>query len=70
MTKKKIGVGVHYQAIPHHPFYKEKYNWNPNDYPNAVKFGNETVSLPISAKLNDNELERIIKSVKEVLNGK
>ena len=69
MTKKNIGVGVHYQAIPIHPFYQKTYGWKPEEYPNAVKFGQETVSIPLSAKLNENEIERIIKSVKEVLNG-
>jgi len=69
MTKKNIGVGVHYQAIPIHPFYQKTYGWKPEEYPNAVRFGQETVSIPLSAKLNENEVEKIIKSVKEVLNG-
>jgi dTDP-4-amino-4,6-dideoxygalactose transaminase len=70
MTKRKIGVGVHYLAIPEHPFYQNTYNWRPEDYPHATKFGHQTVSIPLTAKLTDGELERIIKSVKEVINGK
>lgn len=70
MTKKNIGVGVHYQAIPNHPFYQKTYGWKPDEYPNAVKFGQETVSIPLSARLNESEIERIITSVKEVLHGK
>jgi dTDP-4-amino-4,6-dideoxygalactose transaminase len=70
MTKRKIGVGVHYLAIPEHPFYQNTYNWRPEDYPHAAKFGQQTVSIPLTAKLTDGELERIIKAVKEVINGK
>lgn len=70
MAKRNIGLGVHYQAIPIHPYYQKTYGWVPEEYPNALKFGKETVSIPLSAKLNDNELEHIIKSVKEVLNEK
>lgn len=68
MTEKNVGVGVHYQAIPQHPFYQEKFGWDPKHYPNAVKFGNETVSIPLSAKLTNEEVNYIIKSIKEILN--
>ncbi|NQV78025.1 MAG: DegT/DnrJ/EryC1/StrS family aminotransferase [Lutibacter sp.] len=70
MTKRGIGVGVHYQAIPIHPYYKETFGWNLEDYPNAVKFGNETVSLPISPALSHQDVQKIIKTVKSILNGK
>ena len=69
MNEKKIGCGVHYKAIPDHPFYKKKYNWNINDYKNAIDFGNETVSIPLSGILTDNEVERVTNAVKEILNG-
>ena len=70
MNDNKIGVGVHYESIPMHPYYQETFDWNPSDYPNALKFGNETVSIPISPKLTDNELDKIISVTKSILSGK
>ena len=70
MNDNRIGVGVHYESIPMHPYYQETFDWNPSDYPNALKFGNETVSIPISPKLNDNELDKIISVTKSILSGK
>ena len=70
MNDNKIGVGVHYESIPSHPYYKRKFNWDCKDYPNAFKFGNETVSIPISPKLTDNELDKIISVIKSILSGK
>jgi len=67
MTKRKIGVGVHYIAIPDHPFYKEKYNLNVQDYKNAIGFGRETASIPISPKLSETEISYIIESVQEII---
>ena len=70
MNDNKIGVGVHYESIPMHHYYQETFDWNPSDYPNALKFGNETVSIPISPKLTDNELDKIISVTKSILSGK
>ncbi len=70
MNENKIGVGVHYESIPMHPYYQKIFKWKPTDYPNALKFGNETVSIPISPRLNDNELDKIISVTKNILSGK
>lgn len=67
MNNQNIGTGVHYLAIPEHPFYKEEFGWKLDDYPNAVKTGRQTVSLPLSPKLTEADIERIISLVKKVL---
>ncbi len=66
MTKEKIGVGVHYLSIPEHPYYRERYGWETTEYPNATKIGRRTVSLPMSAKLNEENVESVIQSVKKI----
>jgi len=60
MTMRNIGVGVHYLSIPEHPIYREKFGWNLGQFPNATSVGRKTVSLPLSAKLTDDEVERVI----------
>jgi len=71
MTERNIGVGVHYLSLPEHPIYQEKFGWRPEDYPNAMRIGRQTVSLPLSAKLTDEEVERVIEAVgEEVLSAK
>ena len=67
MYESKIGTGVHYLSIPEHPFYQRKYGWNPKYYPNAMRVGRQTVSLPLSAKLDKNEVGRIIQAVPGIL---
>ena len=70
MTANNIGVGVHYLSIPEHPVYQEKFGWQPADYPNAMRIGRETVSLPLSAKLTDNEVSFVVEAVRNVLSAK
>lgn len=67
MTRRKIGVGVHYVSLPEHPYYKRRYGWKPEDYPNAMRVGRQTVSIPISAKLSDRDVDDVISAVQEIL---
>jgi len=67
MTAQNIGVGVHYLSIPEHPYYQQTFGWKPEDYPNTLRIGRQTVSLPLSAKLIDEDVEDVIKAVRKVL---
>jgi dTDP-4-amino-4,6-dideoxygalactose transaminase len=70
MTANDIGVGVHYLSIPEHPVYQEKFGWRPEDYPHAMRTGRQTVSLPLSAKLTDGEVARVIEAVRQAVSAK
>ncbi|MEO1444936.1 MAG: DegT/DnrJ/EryC1/StrS family aminotransferase, partial [Cyanobacteria bacterium J06635_11] len=67
MTARKIGVGVHYLSIPEHPYYQETFGWRPEDYPEAMRIGRQTVSLPLSAKLTDVDVDDVISAVRSIL---
>ena len=65
MAAAGIGVGVHYLSIPEHPYYQETFGWSPEDYPVAAAAGRSIVSLPLSSKLTDHEVERVKRAVRE-----
>jgi len=67
MHKQAIGTGVHYLSVPEHPYYQQRFGWEPEQWPNAMRIGRQTVSLPISPKLSDGELERVMNAVKVTL---
>lgn len=67
MTARKIGVGVHYLSLPEHPYYQETLGWRPENYPHAMEIGRRTVSLPISPKLTDADVDYVIGMVRSVL---
>ncbi len=67
MTAARIGVGVHYLSIPEHPYYQTRFGWRPQDWPHAQRIGRSTVSLPLSARLEDADVERVIAAVRHVL---
>ena len=68
LTKRNVGVGVHYLSIPEHPFYQETFGWKPADFPQAMRVGRQTISLPISPKLSDQDVEDVVAAIRWTLN--
>ena len=64
MTAARIGVGVHYRSIAEHPYYRQAFGWRPENYPAALEIGRRTVSLPLSPKLTDQDVDDVIKSTR------
>jgi dTDP-4-amino-4,6-dideoxygalactose transaminase len=69
MTARKIGVGVHYLSIPDHPYYQETLGWTADDFPNSRDVGRQTVSIPLSAKLTDEDVRDVIAAVEDILDS-
>ena len=70
MTAHGIGVGVHYVSIPEHRFYQQTYGWCPEQWPHAMRIGRQTVSLPLSPLLSDDEISRIIEAVQNIIDSR
>jgi dTDP-4-amino-4,6-dideoxygalactose transaminase len=69
MTARNIGVGVHYLGIPDHPYYQQEFGWNPDDYPHATRVGRQKVSLPLTSKMTDRDVDDVIDAVRNVLSS-
>lgn len=69
MTARKIGAGIHYLSLPEHPYYREHLGWRPEDYPNAMRVGRQTVSLPCTPYLVPDEVDHVIDSVRALIPG-
>ncbi len=67
MTARGIGVGVHYLSIPEHPYYQASFGWKAEDYPRAMQVGRQTVSLPLSARLADEDAQDVAGAVRGAL---
>lgn len=66
MNQCRIGTGVHYLAVPEHPYYQQRYNWRPEQWPHATNLGRQTISLPLSPKLSEADVDRIIETVTSI----
>jgi dTDP-4-amino-4,6-dideoxygalactose transaminase len=67
MNAARIGTGVHYLSIPEHPYYQQQFSWRPEQWPNAMKLGRETVSIPLSPAMSDGDVERVIDATRRIV---
>jgi dTDP-4-amino-4,6-dideoxygalactose transaminase len=67
MIAEKIGVGVHYRSIPEHPYYRRTFGWLPEECPEAYRIGRQTVSLPLSPKLTESDVEDVVSAVRRIV---
>ena len=67
LHREDIGTGVHYISLHLHEYYRKRYSFGENDFPNAKYVSDRTISLPLSSKLSDEDVEDVIAAVKRVL---
>jgi dTDP-4-amino-4,6-dideoxygalactose transaminase len=67
LKDRNIGTSLHFIPIFEHPFYKNKFNFIKNDYPNASNMYNKALSLPLFAGMTDVDVDDVVTSVKELL---
>jgi dTDP-4-amino-4,6-dideoxygalactose transaminase len=69
MAQLGVGVGIHYKALPEHSYYQHRLGWRPGDTPVATSIGHRSVSLPLSPRLTDADIERLVLAVHAALAG-
>ena len=67
LKAENIGSGIHFVALHLHSFYRNNLGYQRGDFPNAEYISDRTVSLPMSPKLIDKDLDDVIKAVKKIV---
>jgi len=68
LKKHNIGVGVHFMPVHQHLYYSETFNLDDKNYPVASATFPRLMSLPIYPGMTDTSVEKVITSVREILN--
>ena len=68
LKENGVGVSIHYATpVPLMSYYKNKYGYKDKDFPNAVHYGNQSISLPVHAKLTESDIEYICQTLLKVM---
>lgn len=65
LYERGIGTGIHYDPVHLEPAYSVL-GYRKGDFPIAEKIGRETVSLPLSNCMTEEEAEYVVKEVKKI----
>lgn len=69
LLAENIGAALHYRAIHTHHFYRDKYKFHPQDFPNAYHVGQSILSLPLTPKMTPADVDDVIRGVQKVLDA-
>ena len=67
LRNEGVGTQVHYIPVPTQPYYKNTFGYKDGDYPVAEKYYEQELSLPLYPGLSDDDVNTVIKAVKEVI---
>jgi len=67
LRAENIGVHVHYIPLHLQPYYKKKFGYKKGDFPVAEDYYDRTLTLPIFPKMDDKDIDDVIKAVKKVI---
>lgn len=67
LAQAKIGTSVHFIPLHLHPFYRDMYQLEADDFPAALYAYRRAVSLPIYPGMTDEDVEDVIAAVEQLL---
>jgi len=63
LQKDGIGIAVNYRAVHLLKFYRETFDYKEGTFSNAERIGGSTISIPLYPKLENEEIDYVIKSL-------
>ena len=67
MADEGIGTSVHFIPLHVQPYWRDRYNFQPESYPASWNAYQRAVSLPIYPRMTDEDVARVAGSVREIL---
>jgi dTDP-4-amino-4,6-dideoxygalactose transaminase len=64
---RNIGASVHFIPIHLHPYYRDKYRWQPQDFPVTYMEYQRLLSLPLHPGLSDEDVTDVIEAVIDIV---
>jgi len=65
LKEKGIGASIHYAVpVPMMTYYRDKYGYSSEDFPNAVRYGNRVISLPVHLHIKRDDINYIGEQLK------
>ena len=66
LKARQIGSQVHYIPVPAQPFYRGL-GFRPEDYPRALRYYDEALTLPLFFALTDDDQRRVVGALEELV---
>lgn len=59
LHRQNIGIGIHYQALHLHRYYRQDFRYEPDEFPNSLWLSEPTMSPPLSPGFTEEDVEDV-----------
>ncbi len=67
MRQANIGASVHFIPLHIHPFYREMFEYQPEDFPQALRAYQGAISLPLYPRMSEADVWAVIDAVRDIV---
>ena len=68
--EKGVLVNFHYIPVYRHPYYANRFNFKPEDFPESERYFLDALSIPMHSQLCEEDIEYTSEVVKDVVFSK
>ncbi|NTV06356.1 MAG: DegT/DnrJ/EryC1/StrS aminotransferase family protein, partial [Chlorobiaceae bacterium] len=62
-----VGCSVHFIPLHLHPYWRDRYELKPEDFPQSLRAYERAVSLPLYTRMSEADQLTVINAVREIL---
>ena len=67
LRERGIGTSIHFVSLHMHPYYKDIFGFEDNDFPNAAYLSNNIITLPLYPDLPEDDVLYVTDCIKEIV---
>lgn len=67
LTARRIGTGVHYRGVHLHPYYRDRYELEPESLPVASDISERTLSLPLNTDMTEADQLDVVEALRDAI---
>ena len=62
-----IGTSVHFIPLHRQPYYRDRFDFKPSDFPVADAAYERLISLPLYTRMTNRDVDDVIKAVRRII---
>jgi dTDP-4-amino-4,6-dideoxygalactose transaminase len=67
LTARNIGSSVHFIPIHLHPYFRDKYGYQPTDFPITLDAYERLLTIPLHPRLTDQDVHDVTEAISEII---
>lgn len=67
LKAENIGCGIHFVSVHMQPYYRKRFGYQVQDYPNAAWLSSRILSLPLFPQMTEDDVQDVARAVRKVV---